>query len=539
MALKSNLRLYILMVLVGISLFYILSPLVLSRSGISVSKINPDQKCSSINEGDKITQIAGFTINSPEDFDKAVAEIKANSTVTMVVNDGPGNCIAVKDGDLGFQVTRTKTQILQFGSDIFGGTAQIYKVNGKNEEIENVIYILKKRAAALGDSDFAVTRNENQITTVGIRNGQEGILFERGQISGRIEITPKFLNGETKIKNGIKSYTVTYKNNSISIDSKIYGPGDIIELDGIRFYLLNLTNTSADMEVEFFSNNDIIEAPPASSGTRLVPNARLYQFSTSVALSQVSSEKFGNLTKGLPTVFSGTQTIIDANLVLYLDGKVESKLNIPFELAGKPLQSGIGLIGYKPSLQEADNTRLKLLAAAQMTPLDINIEKIGEKKTEAPLQMISFVLGGIGIILILLTPFIYITINKLKVLPAIYMISFLISQIIIVAGTVAISQVRFGLNWLVDFGTLAGMLLGIAFSLAQFILVCQKHFKGKIHNVRIGNLKVAPADVALNITAFVLGFVTLFTPFRGLGLTLILFLIIENLFTKNLLRASF
>jgi len=109
MPFRNNFRFYLLLILIGASLFFIISPLVLSSGGIVVSGVSPDQKCSSINEGDKITQIAGYTITSPEDFDKAVAEVKANSIITIVINDGPGNCVAVKDGSLGFQVSRSKT----------------------------------------------------------------------------------------------------------------------------------------------------------------------------------------------------------------------------------------------------------------------------------------------------------------------------------------------------------------------------------------------------------------------------------------------
>jgi len=141
--------------------------------------------------------------------------------------------------------------------------------------------------------------------------------------------------------------------------------------------------------------------------------------------------------------------------------------------------------------------------------------------------------------LVLTIPFIYITTNKQKFYLAIYIIGFLISQIVIASGIIAISQMRFGLNWFIDLGTLLGMFVGVVVSLSQYILACQKHFKGKTHDIKVGNWKVASASATLDIVAFVLAFVTLFTPFRGLGLTFILFIIIENLLTKNLLRSSF
>ena len=448
---KVGLRAALLLVLAVISLYLILSPYVLKRQGVLVSYV--ENKDCTLKPGDVITSVLGHQINSLEDFNKAIKNIKKGQHVTMVVNNGPGSCTAIEDGFLGVNVTKLPSDELRFGIELQGGVVTILK---PEKNVNTVAEILKKRAVAYMMPDVQVLINGSTIKVISLSPDVIPVLLEKGVFEATILENIEIVNNTGDIPVGDNVYTVELVDKGVKINGSTYSVNSTFQLDNITFKVKNITNASVVVEAKVFGNTDVLRT--LGSGTLSYNlNTKMYEFSIPVEISEEASKRFNKILKNAPTYFNGRQTLVEGFIVYYIDEKPISNLLIPAELAKEEVRQ-LSIIGFSTNINDASLTRQKVFASLESGELLIDVKIVGSDVYKPSLQNISLLITGIsfGCFLVMLSTIFYFRYKKLKV--GIVAITLTLICVFITLGFLALVQKILPM-WVINFQTLLGLIV--------------------------------------------------------------------------------
>ena len=143
---KVDARLFILVLLLLASTYFIASPYISRSGGVFVSAIAEEGRCT-LKVGDVISSVGGHQVQTKEDFYMSLKDFKKGEYVAMVVNNGPGGCNVLEDGYIGVNVSDAHAKRLMFGIDIQGGVTAVLS---PTENPERIVKILERRAAIFG-----------------------------------------------------------------------------------------------------------------------------------------------------------------------------------------------------------------------------------------------------------------------------------------------------------------------------------------------------------------------------------------------------
>lgn len=514
-----NYRFIVLALFLVVSAYLLLSPLILTRSGVLVTYVESGNECDNINSGGRITKIEQTRIKNIEDLNEFLGFVKLGEYYSILVDDEPGGCVAIGDGDLGFRASNLPSESLIFGIDIQGGTKTILGTEKTltNSELNELVDILKRRADVLNlrESDVRVSDNYMEITTSG-REIIENLLVP-GKIEAKIEQIIRLDGGGTLIV-GSERYDVAKLDTEIEVGGTPVGVGESFYLNNIKFNVLNVTNNSATIDALFFNNSDITDPQNAIKYVRYDPQSKMYQFNIFVRLSEEAGVRFANITKGLTINYAGTVPILDGRLKYYLDDKPLSELSIPFENAGEPL-SDVSIMGFGKNIRDAIEPKIEVeLALAGYLPIEFEIIRF--EPTEPSVSR-TLIMGVFAIVASISFFSLYASSRNIK--SGVFSLFLLCSLIFCVLGIAAIVQKIFKPGWVLDVPSLAGLIVLLAFGTYRFMLVSKE-----------GRL---PRSKRWNYTPIILSLISLallFSPFRGFGLAVIIGLIIEALVTMPL-----
>ena len=498
-----NFRTYFILIFLLVSLFLIFSPLIFRKTGVVVvSTRNKDCK---ISEGDIITQISGKIIRNTNDFYEFVSNTKAGKYYPMVVNNGPGGCKAVVDGDIGIDVSDIESTGLKFEKSI-GGGVEILIVSNKelsHIELENSKRVIQSRFPILGITDGIVEVKGGKIIIFSSPSNNFGLLIKRGKIEGRIRQSLEVRNRKSEVKIGDSRYSIKILNGEIIVNNSEVKTGEKFYLENIVFVFVNGTNTSLILDSIIFDNRNVVKALPSFAGISFEPSINSFKFIFPIELDEKSGEKFAKISDGLSTIFVGSQTSLNGMLLFYIDGTEISELRIPLDLAGESIKT-ISIVGFGKTVNEvvAKKTSVELAIAGEL-PVEFKIEKI---TPTSPNYFLIWLISGV--VIILSTIVILLKLDKrLKII----IITIILLQCIYIFGIFSIIQ-KFVL-WRIDSYTL--------FSVCIVLII---NTFGMV-NLRKGRIK-------LSTITFISGFVLLFTQFIGFGVTLIIGVLLDCLITK-------
>ncbi len=380
MSVFKDLRFVSLIVLVVVALGLIGSPTFLKARSITVDFVDANSKCP-LKEGDVVNQIYSVVITDAESFSKALGNVRGGDRVAMVVNGAPFGCEAVADNSLGFSVKENELETLRFGIDIEGGTRVLLNPTEEitKEQLTETVKTLENRINFYGLKEVKVNVLGNNLIQIETSDASgddiRNFLARQGKFAGKLSERIKFLDGKGELIIGNKTFDVSIEQNKFFIENRGYSVNDTFLLEQEKFQVISINNTSAIVYADLFTDKDIVNVLSGTqqSGIRPVGEG-FYEFSFGVQVSREGAKKFAKLTEGQPIEgISGNERYIQPKLVLFLDERLITELNIVAQLAGQEVTSAT-ITGTGRSLEEASREKLRLESTLRSGSLPVKLE---------------------------------------------------------------------------------------------------------------------------------------------------------------------
>lgn len=507
----KDIRVIILLILIISSLFLVGIPLIIKRSGVVVTSVDPNAKCSAIYVDSIITQTVGGIVNNVDDFVKTTSSVKSGSYVTMLVDNGPGGCTAIADGDVGIKIENVKSTFLKMSPDIQGSVKNIYNLIGNflATDVNSSEIIINQRADVLNLQYTKVGIEGDNITITNNLYDNIDNLISPCQLTGKVITNLNLENWVGKVKFGNESYDAQFNESFVDLNGLIYQLNQKIFFSSMKIEFSNVTNSSVVETVYFFNNSDVVSVLGSSTINTDTSSGQNY-FNIPITPSTNSVEILKNIVRNLGTTVSGGQVVMNGKMEFGLDGVILSDLPIPYTLATQPITS-LSIIGVGLSRNYVSNLNDKTFMCLKSTPLNFQLEKTGSisiQPTNKNLFLYVILASVLLPFVISLTMFV-----KSKSVKE-FILLIVLSQIIVTFGIAMFTQFIFKpVGWIIDMQTIFGLLASVV--IVQITVRFNKTFS------RIKRLKY------LDWIVFMVGFMILFTPFKGFGLSLFLGLLLK------------
>jgi preprotein translocase subunit SecD len=442
--LVRDVRILVLIFTIAISLAS-LSRIFFQQSWFEVSFINESANCQNVKFGDKITQVGVKVIHSLDDFRLVLENVKKGEFVPIVSNGQPASCVAIEDKNLGFSLKEQKTKVLNFGIDIEGGTRVLLRIvsDTTKTQTQEVAKILTERLNAYGLSDvkvLPVAEDLIQIEAAGLTEDDiRNFLVKQGYFEGKVVDILPLNNGRgvivfngTEIPFEISDETISILNQTFYISEGFY-------INGIKYEILNKNDDSVTIAANIFTAKDIENIFTDVQRNYITKYGDGYRFVFTIQISKEGAERFALVTKGQPTYYSAGQLYIRPKLVLYLDKKPITELNIVSSIAGE-LVTTPSIEGWRKTLEEASLEKLRLQSILKSGSLTVEIkieriETITQTEGKKLFESTIYILAANLIAVLILSMLRY---RNIKI--SLYMLMVAVSELIIILG-VASSQI--------------------------------------------------------------------------------------------------
>jgi preprotein translocase subunit SecD len=536
-----DLRFIILALLLMISAYLLLSPMIFKKSGVVVTLVESGSKCSNVQEGSIITRVGSANINNVDDYTEILKQIKSGDFVTLLVNGGLANCIAIKNNSIGLVVKNVQYSNLKFGIDVEGGTRVLLqpKTNVTSDVMAETIKTLQVRMDVSGLRDMRIVpigQNLIQIEMAGsVGDEIRNFLAKQGKFEGKIAESIKFVNNTGKIILGDNNYFVELTNGKIKINDTEYFVNDSFVLEDIQFDVYNITNNSAIIMANIFSGKDIVAVLTDPQHSRLYPVDGRYDFSFTVQITKEGARRFAKVTKNQPIVFGMAEQYIEPRLVLFLDGVPVSELNIASSLAGQEITTP-AITGSRSTREQAfaEKIRLQSILRSGSLPVELEISKVDTITQTAGKELVNSTVYVALAAALAVSVIILVRYRDLKIAIPMILISF--SEIILILGFAAFTQVLTGGNgWTLDIPAIAGLIAVIGTGVNQLIIITdqiilepEQSLKQRHRTATSIIFNSAYIVIAAMIPLIILGIGTL----RGFAITTIVGVLIGLLITR-------
>jgi preprotein translocase subunit SecD len=441
--LERDIRIWVLFFTIIISLLS-LSRIFFQTSWLEVSFVNESANCQNVKVGDRITQISGKVISSLEDFREALENVKKGDFVSIVSNGQPASCVAIDDKNLGLSLKEQKTKVLNFGIDIEGGTRVLLRIvgNSTTTQTQEIAKILTERLNAYGLSDIKVlpvSEDLIQIEAAGLTEDDiRNFLIKQGYFEGKVVDVISLTNGKGSIVFNGTEIQFEISNETIKILNQTFNISEGFYIDGIKYEIINKTEDKVVIAANVFTAEDIENIFTDVQRNYITRYGDGYRFVFTIQISKEGAERFALVTKGQPTYYSGGQLYIRPKLVLYLDKKPITELNIVSNIAGQPITTP-SIEGWRKTLEEAtlEKLRLQSILKSGSLPVEVKIERVetitqteGKKLFEATIYILAANLFAVLILSM-------IRYRNLKI--SLYILMVAVSELILILG-IASSQ---------------------------------------------------------------------------------------------------
>lgn len=474
----KDFRLVVLLVLVLLSIYLIASPLAFGKKGVFVNKLDKNAKCTNVKANSAINQFGAYQIRTVEDFYKASDEIKGGDTVLLISDGLPGNCIALTDKNIGFDVATVEKNNLVFGIDIEGGSRVLLKPKGEitKDILDETIGTLNTRINLYGLRDVRISpigKNLIQIEMGGATGDSiNDFVSRQGKFEGKLEQIVKLPNGIGTFIFVDKTLGIKVSNNTVTLDNTTRQLNESFTIDDIKVEVNNVTSDSVSVLSTIFTGKDIVTVftDPENSFVRAADNG--YQFNFVVQVSQDGANRFAKLTRNQPTrLGTVSERYLEPELVLFLDNDPVTKLNIVATLAGQALTKP-AIQGFRETRQDAINERLQLQSILRSGSLPVSLEIIKtdvvtQTSGKALINSTIYVALAAALIVSVVIIFRY---RDLKIAVPMVLISF--SEIVLILGFAALTQIMTkGAGWVLDIPAIAGLIAIIGTGVNQLIII--------------------------------------------------------------------
>lgn len=473
----KDIRFVILIALVIISAYLLVSPYIFKSSGVVVSFIGDKSNCAGLKDGNVITQVEGEIINTEEDFKNALATILKENSVTMVANGNPINCVAGENGDIGIVVRKVDNSVLKFGIDIEGGTRVLLKpkTDRMDVNIEETINTLNNRINFYGLREIHVSsigQDLIQIEMAGATGDEiKNFLAKQGKFEGKLSEFIKIVNNTGKLIVGGNTHQIHLVDDKIEVNGSRYSVNESFFMESLKVDVMNMTGNSVILLVNIFTGDDVTAVFTDSQNSRITQVEGGFEFVFTIQTSKESADRFAKATKGQPVQFGGDQKYIEPKLLLLLDSRPVSELNIVANLAGQSLTKA-SIQGFEQTRSDAikEKNRLESTLRSGSLPVELEIVKVDTITQTAGKELINSTFYVALAAVLAVSVIIFIRYRDFKISIPMIMISF--SEILIILGFAAMTQFfTNGGGWVLDIPAIAGLIAIIGVGVNQLIII--------------------------------------------------------------------
>lgn len=524
MKVLNQVQLAAVLIFVALGSFIFLSPYLAKKTGAIVANVsNPD--CQNIHAGDVITEAGGNQVQSLQDFDSL--KFQPNQFVSIIVNSGPGGCIALSDGTLGISVKTTSSQGMLFGTELIGGKKYVISTIPV-DQIQNTTATLNARVRYFGIIGIKIVNSNAEIDITAPESTNVNQILFPGYFEGSVE-EQVALGSSAIVYVGDTNYTVVQSGDGFLVGGDMHSVGEGFYLKDVKVTLENATNESVILSFQIYNNSDILGEVPGYAQSGFDQSSGFYSFSTVISLKSNAAKKFAEVTQNIKTIISSNQVNLNAMLVDKLDGVEMSRLGIPLTLKNQNLNN-VAIIIYDSSKSALANKKILIESTVNSGYIPYNLSITGTEEIQ-PTQKSNIIPSLVAVAALLVTAPLVMG-KKYKKMKH-NSISILIgaAEMFSVVSLFAALQLFYKLNIVFDFAALVGiMLLSLNWMFEVVAINLSRHAQKEL-TIRVrykkiisstGMLKIILFLVALGVAAY--GYVNFgIIIFVGLILDFILF----------------
>jgi hypothetical protein len=448
-------ELALILILISVGIYVFASPYLMKRSGVVVVSVS-NKDCQNVQAGDIITEAGGNQIKGNEDFTSI--RFQPNQFVSLVVNAGPGGCVALSDGTIGIDTKEISSQGIVFGVDLVGGRE--YMINTTSiptNQLQNISHTLKIRSSYLGLADMKILNENNMLKIIAGKNTNVNQLLFQGLFEASIEQMVALKNNIGNFAIGTDNHTVTQIGANYLIDNETRSVSDIFYLKDVKTVIVNKTNTSIIISLTAFNNSDILGEVIGYSQSSFDKNSEMYTFTTPIRLSTDAGKRFAEITQNIKTIVAGTQVSLDSALVYKLDGVELSRLGMPVTLKGQELSTLYVIVNNKNQenmLNKKNAVQATINAGYINYALSVaNTSEVLASQKNNVIPSLGLIVFAIGIVPL----FFAVRYKKMKGAVLAVLIGF--AEIFSVLALFTAFQIFYKLNFVLDFPALSGIVL--------------------------------------------------------------------------------
>jgi len=474
-----------ILLLISLVVISIISIMPTSQEGVIVKSVSSDSPfIGKVVAGDRITWVNEKTISEPNDLYKfdnytGVLRFMTNGRLELANIERPGLKIVVDE---------PPSSRLKFGMDLVGGTRVLLKPAGNISDaiIQQIISTLETRINVYGlreakfqsVSDVEGNRYVQIEMAGGSKSEVEDLLSKQGVFEGKVARI-------VELKNNTGSFwskEVTYVDNeSIKIDGSNVKLNGTFMIDGVNFEFMNATKDSAVFLAEVFKGSDIksvcMQEQAGICTSRLIEQKDGWQFMFQVFVSQEGAERFAKVTKDMKVIVdpNSGDSYLDGKMILLLDNKLITSLNIASELAGKAYTEPV-ITGFRQQKVDAQDEKLMLQSILQSgaLPTALEITRIDQISPSLGQEFLnSAVIAGLASVLAV---GMIVTVRYRKWKIALPMTLTMMSEAIIILGVAS------WINWTIDLAAIAGIIATVGTGVDAQIMI--------VDELRLGERKV-------------------------------------------------
>lgn len=437
----KNYKIFILLVCVFASLFAIGYEL---REGAVISSVSADSGLYNIlKPGMVITDVDGNKIRDAADF-----EMFSTSGSHFLVADGNSYSFDVDDNkSAGFFVKDLPKNTLELGLDLQGGTriTLVPREKISSEKVNSeVIPILQNRINVYGMKEVVLKSNCDYSDCYVVveasgagRDIIEKLLSSKGSFDGKMPVSVVIRDGMGALGLGKNSYPIKVSADGIEVNESFVRIGERFGLENVRFDLTNITQKEVVVLASVFLGSDIENVFTDPQHSVIQQSAGGYSFMFQILLSKNGAERFAKITSGMDSkVNSDGKKYLVSPLVLYLDGKTVTELNVAADLAGRVITQ-VSIEGGRATREEAVGERSMLQSILKSGALPVTFD-VGSVSTISPTlgyEFFNSALVSAGLAILAVAAVVMIRYRNLKVVIPMVMTS--LSEIVIIIGIAA------------------------------------------------------------------------------------------------------
>ncbi len=379
---------FIILILLSISSFIlIISPYYLNLNDVTVDSVT-NNNCS-IQIGDVINQISGNIITNEEEFIQSFENRRSDEFINIVVNGENKGCKINEDGNIGITVIKENKEPLNFGIDIQGGTKVLLKPTSSinEKELDETIKTLENRINFFGLNEVKISPITNVLTedsfiqidmSGGTGDDVRDFLSKQGVFEAKLSQRINFVDGQGELRLGEDFHIIRFDDvrKVILLENDItYSVNDSFSIDNETITIISIEDTIAAVYIDLFEGSDVENVLSGSQSSQVIPRGDgTYEFSFTVQVSDYGAGKFRKLTSG----YSSNRNSFDNNyiepkLILLLDGRLITELNIATSIAGTFAKTAT-ISGGANSLEEANREKLLIESTLRSGSLPVKLE---------------------------------------------------------------------------------------------------------------------------------------------------------------------